>query len=242
MSIPVQPNTLRKDVFTRRFYLEQTKKVPGRTGIEDKVSDPPSNFMILGQMPEGVENELIKPYEPVIISGEHWITIDDESNHINSNCVRVYHISEPDIVMKTWGVAMEAITPENAGRILIAGVTWLDTSSITDDLNMETTHLNIIEGELVQGYNGRASILQEMKKPHCLIELSDRRSSLMGRTGDIGIAEGAEGTAFYRRPSGSGWTVTDIEIKAWTDGPDIPPNTNILLVPVEGRFLALEIC
>ena len=241
MSIPVNPNTPRNSLFTRQFYLDQTKKTASPTGSNVNVSDPPSNFMIRGQIPTGSANLYIKPYEPVVISGEHWVDIDGTTDHTQMKAVRCYHILETGITLKSWGIAIDPITDKSAGRILIAGVSWLDTSSILT-LIPGATHLNIIENALVQGYNGRACILQVMKQPHCLVELSNHRTILRGRTKGTALLTGVEGEVWYSRPISSGWEVTSITINAWTDQGSISANTEIMLFPIEGRYYAIKLC
>ena len=56
------------------------------------------------------------------------------------------------------------------------------------------------------------------------------------------MTTGGEREVWYRRPISTGWEVTDITIKAWTDVSDIPANTLIRLDPVEGRYVAVKLC
>lgn len=239
MSTPVNPHTPRNQVFTRKFYLDQTKKKATVTGINEVDSTDPSIFRC--QLASGVTNKFINRYQPVIFAGTHWNTINTTTDHTQNSVIKGYHILETGISPRSWGVALDPITDTIAGRVRISGVTWLDTSSIST-LIPGATHLNVIENALVQGYNGRACILQEMKKPHCLIELSNHRTILYGKTTSSGLTVGAEGEVYYSRKISTGWQVTSIRIKAWTTLADIDPNTEIVLLPIEGCYLAIALC
>lgn len=227
------------------FGLELARQLTKRKAVSQqlKVSAPLHKYNeVLAQIPEGSDETSILPYEPILLSGEYYIPPDDvDFNHLSSNIINGYHIEEPDIIMKQWGIAIDNITTAQAGRVLLSGVSWLNTESmsITPDTY---THINILDNQLVPGYNGRATILQIASRPHCLVELADRRSTLIGKTGIAGLDSGAEGTVTYYKPGIAGWDVTDIQIPAWTLPPNIDPDKWCILLPVEGRFFALELC
>lgn len=86
---------------------------------------------------------------------------------------------------------------------------------------------------LIGGSGGEAISLGARKKP---------TDYILARTTSGGLAAGAVGSVYVKDPTSTGWTVTTDEIPAWTVGSTIPANTDVLLVPVNGRWLALRIC
>lgn len=67
-------------------------------------------------------------------------------------------------------------------------------------------------------------------------------SCMLGETKTGGLAAGSEGRVQILNPTASGWTVSANECPAWTFGASISGSTPVLLVPVDGRWLALKVC
>jgi hypothetical protein len=76
--------------------------------------------------------------------------------------------------------------------------------------------------------------------PRSRIPLS---SCMLGKTKSGGLASGAEGSVWLMDVTGIGWEVSTTDsCPAWTVGATIPADSLVLLVPVNGRWLALRIC
>lgn len=67
-------------------------------------------------------------------------------------------------------------------------------------------------------------------------------SLMLGVTKTGGLAAGAEGSVWLSDPTASGWTTSSASCPAWTVSSTIAAGSSVLLVPVNGRWLALEVC
>jgi hypothetical protein len=67
-------------------------------------------------------------------------------------------------------------------------------------------------------------------------------SCMLGQTKTGGLAAGSEGSVWLMNPTASGWTVSANSCPAWTIGTDIAGVATVLLVGVNGRWLALKVC
>lgn len=68
-------------------------------------------------------------------------------------------------------------------------------------------------------------------------------SCMLGVVKEGGLSEGAEGSVWLMDATASGWSVSSTDsCPAWTIGDEIPEESKVLLVPVNGRWLALRIC
>ena len=238
------PGDSRKSFFGLDLARELTKKKTQTPELG--ISAEASNYNIIyGQIPDSATVDSILPYEATLVTGESWWAPESTNyTHLSRNrTVKCFRFNEvvAGPTLREWGIALDPISKTQAGRILMNGVEWLDTTSL-GTLVPTATHINIVNNALVQGYNGRACVLQTPTKPHCLVDLSGHRGTLMGKTKTAGLAPGVEGIVWYRKPSATGWTVTTIEIAAWTDVSAILGDKLVRLDPIEGRYVAVELC
>jgi len=236
------PGDKKNDFINRRLIKEVTKST--REQSPTPPPESPDYSYVLGQIPAGSSYTYLEKYDPVMLDGTYYWTPDtgDASlAHLNSRVVKCYSIAESTPKLRQWGIALDCITDTAAGRILLTGVCWLATPDSIYSAN--ATHINVIENLLVPGYNGRASILQRMSKPHTLVHLTERITPLRGKTKSGGLTAGTEGMVYYSRPTASpAWTVTTKEIPAWCDQGNIAGDKEIILFPIEGRWYAMELC
>jgi hypothetical protein len=192
------------------------------------------------QIPSSASVATIKPFEAVYLDGAAPVAPSSSTFvHLAQRIVNCFHRSETSTTFRQWGIALDTITKDNPGRVLLSGVSWLDTASVSP-LESDATHFNLIDNSLVCGYNGRAAILHTPTQPHCLVELSDRRSVLMGKTKTGGLEKDVEGEVFYVTQNPSGWSETAIEIKAWPAKEKIQEDRFVLLLPTEGKYIAID--
>lgn len=192
------------------------------------------------QIPSSASVATIKPFEAVYLDGAAPVAPNSSTFvHLAQRIVNCFHRSETSTTFRQWGIALDTITKDNPGRVLLSGVSWLDTASVSP-LESDATHFNLIDNNLVCGYNGRAAILHTPTQPHCLVELSLRRSVLMGKTKTGGLEKDVEGEVFYVTQNPSGWSETAIEIKAWPAKEKIQEDRFVLLLPTEGKYIAID--
>ena len=66
--------------------------------------------------------------------------------------------------------------------------------------------------------------------------------NVLARTGASGIASNSSGQVTLYYTTSTNWALGDEVWDVFTRGAAIPPNTDCLVVPVNGRWLALGIC
>lgn len=69
-----------------------------------------------------------------------------------------------------------------------------------------------------------------------------RSSSMLGVVKTGGLASGFEGTVWISYPTSSGWSVSSDSCPCWTIGASLVEGNLVLLIPVDGRWLALKVC
>jgi hypothetical protein len=67
-------------------------------------------------------------------------------------------------------------------------------------------------------------------------------SSMLGQVKTGGLAAGSEGSVWLMNPTATGWTVSANSCPAWTIGTTIAADSTVLLIAVNGRWLALKVC
>ena len=82
--------------------------------------------------------------------------------------------------------------------------------------------------------NAGSEFLQPTRRP--------AMESLLGRTGSGGIAANSAGQVTLYYTTSTNWALGTTVWDVFTRGAAIPANTDCLVVPVNGRWLALEIC
>lgn len=63
-----------------------------------------------------------------------------------------------------------------------------------------------------------------------------------GTTKVAGLDADSEGQVYLREPTLTGWDDTVTEVDVWNVGEAIAGDTLVLLVPVDGRWVSLEVC
>ena len=69
-----------------------------------------------------------------------------------------------------------------------------------------------------------------------------RTMRMLGQVKTGGLAAGAEGSVFIKNPNASGWATGTNSCPAWTVGTALVAGDTVLLVEVDGRWLALKVC
>jgi hypothetical protein len=67
-------------------------------------------------------------------------------------------------------------------------------------------------------------------------------SRMLGVVKTGGLAAGAEGSVWITKPNASGWATGTDSCPAWTVGTALFAGDTVLLVEVDGRWLALKVC
>ena len=82
--------------------------------------------------------------------------------------------------------------------------------------------------------NAGSELLQPTRRPPM--------ENVLGRTGAGGIAANSAGQVTLYYTTATNWTLGTEVWDVFTRGAAIPANTDCLVVPVNGRWLALRIC
>ena len=82
--------------------------------------------------------------------------------------------------------------------------------------------------------NAGSELLQPTRRPPM--------ENVLGRTGATGIAANGSGRVTLYYTTATNWALGTEQWDVFTRGAAIPANTDCLVVPVNGRWLALEIC
>lgn len=69
-----------------------------------------------------------------------------------------------------------------------------------------------------------------------------RTMRMLGQVKTGGLAAGAEGSVWILSPTSTGWTTSSDSCPAWTIGTSLVAGNTVLLVEVDGRWLALKVC
>jgi hypothetical protein len=233
---PFRPSASRERQITQ--VLQQRRQAAAGAQGQQFVQQDYS--FIYARIPASATVATIKPFEAVYFDGADPVTPNAGTNiHLAQRIANGYHYTEPSETFRQWGIALDTITKTDAGRVLVSGVSWLDTTSVSP-LESDATHFNLIDGQLVCGYNGRATILQVPTQPHCLVELAERRSILLGKTKEEGLDPDVEGEVFYVAQSATGWEDTTITLKAWPANRRILKERLVVLLPTEGKYIAID--
>ncbi len=138
---------------------------------------------VYARIPASATIDTIKPFEAVFFNGPDPVTPEATNNiHLTQRIASCLRYNETAATYRLWGIALDTITKTDVGRVLVSGVSWLDTTSVSP-LESTATHFDLIDGELVSGYDGRATILQAPTQPHCLVEIGPpSRQSVIGVT------------------------------------------------------------
>lgn len=67
-------------------------------------------------------------------------------------------------------------------------------------------------------------------------------SRMLGVVKTGGLAAGAEGSVWISYPTASGWSVSTDSCPCWTVGASLVAGDVVLLVEVDGRWVALKVC
>lgn len=233
---PFRPSASREREITQA--LQQARQTT--SGVQPKQFTAPEYAFVYARIPEAASVATIAPFQAVYFDGPDPVAPNGTTNaHLGQRIANCFHFTEAANTFKQWGIALDTITKTDVGRVLVAGVSWLDTSTISP-LVSDATHINLIDQELVCGYNGRATILQDPTQPHCLVELAERRSVLLGKTKTAGLNPDVVGEVFYVAQSATGWAVTTITLPAWPVKTRIPKDRLVVLLPVEGKYIAVD--
>lgn len=90
--------------------------------------------------------------------------------------------------------------------------------------------------------NALLSMLEGVGGDGFSITRQPRTSRMLGEVKTGGLAPGAEGSVWIKKPTASGWATSSDSCPTWTVGSEIDEGATVLLVEVDGRWLALEIC
>lgn len=102
------------------------------------------------------------------------------------------------------------------------------------------------EGEVV-GFNptDANSILSMLEGAGGITVQQGRQPRTMRMLGEVktgGLSSGSEGSVWIKNPSSSGWVTGSDSCPAWTVGASLVAGDAVLLVEVDGRWLALKVC
>jgi hypothetical protein len=67
-------------------------------------------------------------------------------------------------------------------------------------------------------------------------------SNMLGVVKTGGLAAGSEGSVWISSPTASGWSTSSDSCPCWTIGASLIAGDSVILVPVDGRWLALKVC
>lgn len=176
---PFRPSASRERQITQ--VLQKSRQ--SSSGVQGHQFVSPDYSFVYARIPSSATIATIKPYEAVFFNGPNPVTPEPTNNiHLAQRIANCYRYNETADTFRQWGIALDTITKTDAGRVLMSGVSWLDTTSVSP-LISTATHFDLIDGELVSAYNGRATILQAPTQPHCLVEIgTPTRESVIGVT------------------------------------------------------------
>jgi hypothetical protein len=69
-----------------------------------------------------------------------------------------------------------------------------------------------------------------------------RTMRMLGTVKTGGLSAGAEGSVWINDPTSSGWATGSTSCPAWTVGASLVAGDTVLLIEVDGRWLALKVC
>ena len=197
--------------------------------------------VVLGQLAAESGVSSVAPYEPVLIKGTSWVEANNDNTHLSSKTVKCYGFTE-NYIPHTWGIAQEFITQTQPGRVLLSGVSWLNTTSITT-LPEDTTHIHLSEGALFVGQAGRAIVLNKAMKPHTLVYLADSSPSMIGRALEDILPNGSlYDVRLYKATTNNPTESSVHTVKVFTLNGTIEEDSIVLVVPVENRLFAILLC
>lgn len=185
----------------------------------------------------------VKPYEIVKFHGSPFIS-STSATKPEILTAKGYHFSEASKYSIFWGIAQDFITKTQSAPVLLSGVSWLNTETLTlPTANTFHQYIDLYDSTPMFCFNGRGTIINGPQKPHSLVYLDQRVLPLLGKTTAIGLTSGVPGTA-YLKESTTLYTLTTgtREIPCMTDLGSISPNKDLLLIPTTGIWYAIELC
>lgn len=186
----------------------------------------------------------VKPYEIVKFHGSPFIPCNTDATKIEIVTAKGYHFSEANKYSLNWGIAQDFITKTQSAKVLLSGVSWVNTETLTlPTANPFHQYIELFDDTPLFCLNGRGTIINEPQTPYSICHLSQRIQPLLGKTTSSGLIAGTPGTAYLKEATTLyGLTTGTRQIPCWTDIGDIAPNTDIHLIPTNGIWYAISIC
>lgn len=170
---PFRPSASRERQITQ--VLQKSRQASA--GVRGNQFGESDYSYVYARIPTSATIATIKPFEAVFFNGPDPVTPEATNNiHLTQRIASCLRYNETADTYRQWGISLDTITKTDVGRVLMSGVSWLDTTSL-GSLDSDATHFDLIDGALVCGYNGRATILQAPTQPHCLVELGTTLNS-----------------------------------------------------------------
>jgi hypothetical protein len=164
---PFRPSASRERQITQ--VLQKSRQASA--GVRANQFGESDYSYVYARIPASATIDTIKPFEAAFFNGPDPVTPEATDNiHLTQRIASCLRYNETADSYRQWGIALDTITKDDVGRVLVSGVSWLDTTSVSS-LDSNATHFDLINGVLVGGYNGRATILQTPTQPHCLVDL-----------------------------------------------------------------------
>ncbi len=90
--------------------------------------------------------------------------------------------------------------------------------------------------------NGLLDMLEDVGSVTTQQGRQPRAMRMLGEVKSGGLAAGAEGSVWIMDPTSTGWTTGATSCPAWTVGTSLVEGDTVLMVEVNGRWLALKVC
>ncbi len=235
------PGESKSKYINRDFINQLLKPEPKHFGKEQALSSTQITIdTMLGD--DSTVNE-VRPYEVIKFHGSPFIpsgTLDDPG----PVTAKGYRYNEANKESIFWGIAQDWITKTSSAPVLISGVSWLLTESLTlPTANTYLQYIDLFGTALRICFNGRGTIINTPQKPYSIVVLDQSIQPLRAVTTGSGLTVNTPGTAFLVETNDLySWTATTKQIPCWTDLGNIAPNKPLLLMPTLGIWYALEIC
>jgi len=250
---PVRAGMPIREAVTSNLINTLTKTKSPTQKVEYPTDGTTNRTEVIAQLWQGQASHRIEAYQAILLYEPYYIL---DQNAVNlANRVPTEHTIKGDRLLDfdpakhgwlaSWGIAQEAITATRAGRVLIAGTSWLKKEGSPPSANVSTYRgIDIVNGTMTYDLFGRAEVIGTIgpsNQTHCLVNLSRRiRTSIRGKT-ISSIPANSSGAFYLKTPNATSWVDTTVQLIGFNPHPTqaIGENKEIVANEVDGRWVII---
>lgn len=255
---PVRAGMPIREAVTSSLINTLTKTKSPTQKVEYLTDSTTNRTEVIAQLWQGQATHRVEAYQAILLYEPYYI-LDQNATNLPNRVPTEHTIKGDRLIdfdpakhgwLASWGIAQEAITATRAGRVLIAGTSWLKKEGSPPSANVSTYRgIDIVNGTMTYDLFGRAEVIGTIgptNQTHCLVNLSRRiRTSIRGVTLSGGISANSSGLFFLKTPTNAGWTTSTIQLTGYNPHPTkaLLGNKDIVATEVDGRWVIIfEAC